>query len=183
MHHAWIAKWRLVALATLLALALVPALWMALARALRRRRLRVRGERARQGERDAPALLERQGFAVIDRQVSARLTLLIDGAPVEVGVRADLIVSRGGRRFVAEVKTGEHATRPTHIATRRQLLEYRHAFAVDGVILVDADQGSLCEVEFPMLPSLERAWSPLRGVVWLTAGALGGAAGAWWWLR
>ena len=65
-------------------------------------------------------------------------------------VRADLLVSRGARRFVAEVKTGARAPRIETAATRRQLLEYAVAYDVDGVLLVDMEEHTISEVEFPM---------------------------------
>ncbi len=74
-------------------------------------------------------------------------TMWIDGEPVEVGVRADLWVGLGERRYVAEVKTGGRAPDPTHPATRRQLLEYRVAFEPDGLLLVDAEEGRIILVE------------------------------------
>jgi hypothetical protein len=57
-------------------------------------------------------------------------------------------VTRGGRRFVAEVKTGAQAPSLATAATRRQLLEYRQVFAVDGVLLVDVEAGRVAEVLF-----------------------------------
>ena len=76
-------------------------------------------------------------MASLDRQITARWTLFVDGHPREVSCRADLLVSKKNRRFIAEVKTGEFAPDPTLPATRRQLLEYQRAFPVDGVLLVD----------------------------------------------
>jgi hypothetical protein len=35
-------------------------------------------------------------------------------------------------------------------ATRRQLLEYRAAFNVDGILLVDADRETVAQVEFDL---------------------------------
>jgi len=49
------------------------------------------------------------------------------------------------------VKTGAHAPRIETSATRRQILEYRVAFDVDGVVLVDAEAGSVHEITFPAL--------------------------------
>ncbi len=105
-----------------------------------RRRQRV----ASVGEEEAEALLAAEGFRVLERQVTARWTLHVDGEPQPVHCRADLLVqarSRSafprGQRFVAEVKTGDRAIDPTHPATRRQLMEYLHVFDVDGVLLVD----------------------------------------------
>ena len=100
------------------------------------------------------------------------MTYSSDGAAQTVDVRADLIVTRGGRRFVAEVKTGELAPRLATVATRRQLLEYAHAFDVDGVLLVDPEAGRVAEVTFPM----RHAARPLARP-WLVL-ALGVAVGA-----
>ena len=100
-------------------------------------RRRVVAERA---EKEAWALLEAQGYRVLAEQLEGGWTLEVDGEPLEVDLRADYLVVDGrGRRFVAEVKSGRRAPRPEHGATRRQLLEYRVAFAPDiaGVLLVD----------------------------------------------
>ncbi|MFT4624125.1 MAG: hypothetical protein ACI8PZ_002784 [Myxococcota bacterium] len=110
-----------------------------------RRRQRV----AQRGEVLAESLLAAAGFRVEDRQVTARWSMHIDGEPHEVHCRADLIVTRRRRRYVAEVKTGERAPDPTLPATRRQLLEYRLAFDVDGLLLVDVPGREVIEVEFP----------------------------------
>jgi hypothetical protein len=115
-----------------------------------RRRMRAAAARGAAGEVRAEALLERLGYGITARQASERWVIAVDGEDVAVTVRADYLVTRGGRRFVAEVKTGESAPRAEHPPTRRQLLEYRHAFAVDGVLLVHAEAGRVQEVEFPV---------------------------------
>ena len=56
----------------------------------------------------------------------------------------------------SEVKTGERALDLRHGPTRRQLLEYRQAFAVDGVLLVDAEGRSVRSVRFPRGGELSR---------------------------
>ena len=125
---------------------------------LRRGRARRRLERAAAGEREAARLLEASGFTIEGFQVEARYALEVDGAPVVASVRADYIVSRGSDRFVAEVKTGRVAPRIETAATRRQLLEYEHAFAVSGVLLVDAEAGVVRRVVFTRAPG-ERRWT------------------------
>jgi hypothetical protein len=112
-------------------------------RARRRARAAVRGEVA------AEELLARAGFRVRERQVALVFPIICDGEPLPIALRADLLVERGGRRYVAEVKTGEAAPSLATAATRRQLLEYLVAYRVDGVLLVDAERGSVHEVEFP----------------------------------
>lgn len=134
-------------LAAALALAVAWVLVLVVQRAWRRARMRGRFSRAAEGEREACALLERRGFVIEGAQVLGGYDVLVDGTPVAIGVRADYIVSRRGVRYVAEVKTGRSAPRIETAATRRQLLEYRHAFDVDGVLLVDADAREVHVIE------------------------------------
>lgn len=110
---------------------------------------RARNRVARQGEYTAEEILKRAGYRIIGRQVTANWIMEIDGIPTSVEVRADLLVRRGGRTFVAEVKTGNRAPDPGHPPTRRQLLEYALVFGSDKVLLVDAQAGELRAVAFP----------------------------------
>lgn len=109
--------------------------------------MRARGLRAVEGEAGAAALLERAGYSVLERQVPGSWTVRADGEPITFGLRADYLVARAGRRYIAEVKTGRMAPRLSHGPTRRQLLEYSAAFDVHGVILVDADVETITHVE------------------------------------
>lgn len=102
------------------------------------------------GEARAEKLLRRRGYAIAGRQVEARMTFLVDGSRCAADLRADLLVRRKGRRYVAEVKTGREAPHLRNHATRRQLLEYFVAFDVDGILLVDAEQDVIHEVVFPL---------------------------------
>jgi hypothetical protein len=116
--------------------------WRASWRARRRARI------ALAGERDAIDLLRREGYEVEAVQARRIFTVRVDGVAVEVELRADLLLRQGRRRFVADVKTGEVAPRLTTAATRRQLLEYRVAYDVDGVLLVDMASRRVHVVEF-----------------------------------
>ncbi len=110
-----------------------------------------RSARAADGEHTAFALLEGAGYAVVERQVPGSWTMRADGQAVTFGLRADYLVTRNGRRYIAEVKTGRLAPRLSHGPTRRQLLEYSAAFDVHGVILVDADAETITHVEIDRL--------------------------------
>ena len=110
---------------------------------------RSRQRRARRGEDDAERLLRSAGFEIVDRQVTAHWTLWVDDEAVAVHSRADLVVRRRRRSYVAEIKTGAVAPDPAHPATRRQLLEYQLAFDVDGVLLVDMEARAVHEIVFP----------------------------------
>jgi hypothetical protein len=145
MHLDDVPRELLVAIA---AVASIYAVVLFVGRWLERLGLRRRTRRASEGEKEAALLLERHGFAVEATQAVTRYAIEVDGMPVDVTVRADYLVSRRGERFVAEVKTGRLAPRLETPATRRQLLEYQHAFAAAGVLLVDADEQSVRRVEF-----------------------------------
>jgi hypothetical protein len=135
------------AVALLVALASV---WLTLRvrRSLARRSKQLRAQRAQRAERDAARLLEARGFRVLGRQVRRSWGVRADGEDVEFTLIADYLVEERGRRWVAEVKTGERALDLRHGPTRRQLLEYREAFGVQGVLLVDAEGRALQSVHF-----------------------------------
>ena len=121
--------------------------WCASSRSSRRSRRR--NAIAQAAEAGAEALLARHGYRVLDRQVRSTFELLVDGELVEVSCRADLLVERRGRTFIAECKSGRLAPDPTLPATRRQLLEYLLAFDTDGVLLVDMTAGVVHTVSWP----------------------------------
>lgn len=154
-------------------IALVQTLRLWWGGASRRWRLAAQSARATAGEARAEKLLVKAGYRVVARQATERWSVRVDGEAHEVTLRADFVVARGGRRYVAEVKTGAEAPDVAAPATRRQLLEYRCAFGVDGVLLVDAEARQVHAIDF----TLPRALPPMRAIVGaLIAGVLVGAA-------
>lgn len=162
-------------------------LWV-LARWLERRarsvRARSRGARAVRGEARAATLLADAGYAVVDAQVRRQWVLSVDGEDFPVDLRADYLAEKEGALFVAEVKTGNAAPQLSTAATRRQLLEYRVAFDVEGVLLVDAEAGRVQRVVFPGVATPEATPRP-QYLVRLAAMAVVamGAAAAWFWWK
>jgi hypothetical protein len=114
-------------------------------------RAKRRAARAGAGEDLAALLLEDGGYLVVVRQARVDWAPLVDGQPQYMELRADYLVEHGGQLLVAEVKTGEEAPSVDTAATRRQLLEYHVAFAVDGVLLVCPERGTIHRVAFPAL--------------------------------
>ncbi len=146
MNHAWAALAIVALAAALVALVLARLVrsWLGSWRARRR------AARAGAGEHDGAALLRRAGFRIVATQPRTWWAPLIDGEPHETELRADYLVEARGELLVAEVKTGDQAPRLATAATRRQLLEYHVAFAVDGVLLVCPERGSIHRIEFPL---------------------------------
>lgn len=125
---------------------------------------RRRWSRARVAESAAPRILAHFGYEVLGAQVPGEYTLAVDGQEVSVALRADFIVARQGRQYIAEVKSGRSAPLLSTSATRRQLLEYLIAFPVDGVLLVDAENRRIHEVRFPTPWSASRRSSGALGI-------------------
>lgn len=123
---------------------------------LRSARLRVERRTAghrrlgREGAARALKLLRRKGYRVLDEEATGHGVVRVDGEDRDFLVRCDALVSKGGRRYVAEMKGGAEAARIENRATRRQLLEYAVVFDVHAVLLVDADRSRIHEVTFPI---------------------------------
>ncbi len=120
-------------------------------------RAKSRARVAQSGEEHAEHLLEQAGYTIIDRQVSFTWQIHCDGEPVDIPLRADLIVERDNQTFVAEVKTGEHAPLLRNAATRRQLLEYLVAYHAEGVLLIDIPNETVQQIDFGL--ATDRRWS------------------------
>lgn len=152
-----------VALAGLVGLVGLQSVRLWVARSRPRRRLARHRKQGAEGERLAERLLRDDGYHVEGRQVTARYTLLVDGEPYEVTLRADFVVRRGAGRFVAEAKAGELAGRLETAATRRQLVEYCLAFDVEGVLLVDTRRRriSVVQLQHATAPSWRPPWGPM----------------------
>ncbi len=114
-------------------------------------RARRRAGRAVAGETTAAGMLRKAGFRIVARQARTWWSPLFDGEAYEIEVRADYLVEAEGELLVAEVKTGREAPELATAATRRQLLEYRVAFDVSGVLLVCPERQAIHRVDFPVL--------------------------------
>jgi len=139
--------------------------------------LRRRMGEARIAEEEAEKLLEAKGFKIIDSQRQAKVITYVDGKPHMGFVQADFIVEKGGKTYVAEVKTGSYAPDPTEPATRRQLFEYDFVYKPDGILLVDMVEKRIHLIEFglPEMATEKFALvvvgliiiSVLAGLIWL----------------
>lgn len=116
--------------------------------AWRRRRLL---RRAGRGERKARKMLLRLGYVIEAEQPAQDWPVVAGQRCEQITLRADYLVRRGKRRYVAEVKTGDLVASIRHAPTRRQLLEYQLAYRTHGVLLVDVLANEIISVCFPRL--------------------------------
>lgn len=123
-------------------------LWVAKWRTARATRKRFK--RGAEGELLAEQILRDSGFTIVERQLQGSWELVVDGEPQTVWVYADFLVEDDEGRYIAEAKTGEVAANIGRAATRRQLLEYRHVFDVDGICLVDVENDEIYWVDFKL---------------------------------
>lgn len=117
----------------------------------RKRQAKNRAKTAGAAEDAAITFLERCGFKLEDVQARTTWPVHVDGERVDVEIIADLIVSKKRRRYIAEVKSTTRVARIQFGPTRRQLLEYRLAFGIDSILLVDMEKLEISEIEFPEL--------------------------------
>jgi len=162
--------WLLIGVA-LLAIALLQAARIWWRRAATRLRWQQKRARARTGEEDAERLLTNSGFRVLRRQYRQPWTIAVDGSTERVELRADLLVEKSSKRYIVEVKTGAIAPNIRTAATRRQLLEYRLAYDVDGALLVDMEKRRIHRIDF-LLPKPARFKA--LAFFWLALGAVSG---------
>lgn len=146
-----------------LSILLAGGIWVL--RQLARHRRRQIAKRALGAERLALELLRAEGFEVLETQVRQPWTVEHGDRRFDVQLRADAVVRRNGRRYVAEIKSTSLVADLKHGPTRRQLLEYAIAYGTDGVLLIDMHGEHVEEVTFPGLSREPRAsfWS--AGVV------------------
>lgn len=124
-------------------------------------------KRAKAAEKKAVVLLQKWGYTIIDVQLREKVVITIDGKPHESTIRADILVRKGFKRYIVEVKTGQQ-TSPTLPNVRRQLLEYWLVYQPDGMLLLDMEKEVLKEICFDQIATRRRlAQQPL---MWLAAG-------------
>lgn len=123
---------------------------------LKKLKIKKRIYKAKKSELKAMELLKKNGFEIVDIQKESYYTILIDDKPYKAAVKADMIVKKGNKTFVAEVKSGEFSPSPRFIDTRRQLLEYYLVYRPGGLLLVDMEREKIRKVEYSIVSNEHR---------------------------
>ena len=103
--------------------------------------------KGKKAEQKAITLLKKNGYKIESFQTTAKGKLLQDNETINFLIRADLIVSKDKKKFIAEVKSGRAAS-IEEINTRRQLLEYSRVFNNTNLILIDTEKNKIKKIEF-----------------------------------
>ena len=101
----------------------------------------------RKGEGIAVKLLNKEGYEIIDEQVSFPGFLFENNNKVEYLVKPDFLVEKDGEKYIAEVKTGASALIQNR-NTRRQILEYSHLNQNKTVLLIDIESKKIKKIDF-----------------------------------
>lgn len=134
---------------------------------IKRRKMRKMLQKAKSAEKRAALLLEKWGYHVLAVQLRETVTISVDNKPHECPIRADLLVRKGFKRYIVEVKTGNQ-TQATLPNVRRQLLEYYLVYRPDGMLLLDMEKEKLKEIKFTGL--IYHAYSVKQLVIAMIAG-------------
>ena len=111
------------------------------------RSLKKISERAKLGESEAMKLLQQEGYHIIEEQARMPVKMMIGKERYESFIKADFIVEKNHKRYLAEVKTGKQAN-PRLPNVRRHLFEYQNLFETDGILFIDMNKYDIIEVSF-----------------------------------
>lgn len=117
------------------------------AKKLKRLKIQKMLKRAKTAEKKAIVFLEQAGYKVLQVQLRETVTILVDDKAHESVVKADLLVKKGFKKYIVEVKTGNQ-TSATLPNVRRQLLEYYLVYKPDGMLLLDMEKEKLKKIGF-----------------------------------
>ena len=101
----------------------------------------------RLGEKKARMLLKKNGYEIVEEQVTLKGKFLENKKMKSFFIKPDFLVKKKNEVFIAEAKTGKSASIYNRY-TRRQLLEYASNYRSENVLLIDVDKNSIKEVEF-----------------------------------
>ena len=90
-------------------------------------------------DEQAAKLLREEGYRIQARAAVKYIDFAIEGKTQRQKVKADLVVRRGLKKYVAEVNAKE-AGSVRNADIRRRILEYQIAFAPSGIMTVDMDR-------------------------------------------
>lgn len=104
--------------------------------------------KAKRAENLAVKILENAGYKVLEVQKRLKVKTKIDGKEYSNTIIADMIVQKGVKTYLVEIKTGKQVEKTITPLIRRQLLEYYLIYKPDGLILLNMETGKLHNISF-----------------------------------
>ena len=109
-------------------------------------------KRGKSGEIKALNLLKKNGYKILESQLTLPGQFHVNEEPLDFEIRPDYLVEKDGSLYLAEIKTGNSGSL-SHRETRRQLLEYACLSETYTIILVDATNETISRVTFYSIDS------------------------------
>jgi len=113
------------------------------------KKTRKKSEKGIQLENEAANFLKKKGYKILSHHKNLFYSLKENNKEIKIQIETDYTVSKNGRDFLVEVKSGENTSTIKYANTRRQLLEYYCASNYEGYLLVDMHNKTITEIEFP----------------------------------
>ncbi len=99
-------------------------------------------------EKDASKFLIKNGYKIISEQYEQYHSYKVNGEVYKSKLIVDYLVSKKGKKYLVEVKSGQKAINIKDKNTRRQILEYDFAIDNDGIFLLDMENKEMKNIEF-----------------------------------
>lgn len=97
---------------------------------------------------EAEKLLKKNGYEILARNKKESIVVRYNGKEHFGSLEADYVVRKAKKQFVVFEKKGETPFDPTEPALRRKLIEFERVFGLNGILLVDPDEGEINPVTF-----------------------------------
>lgn len=107
-----------------------------------------RFERGSKLESKAKKYLVSLGYNIVYEQYVCKHKYKVNGIENISKLILDYVVSKGGKQYIVEVKSGKSAIHVKNKDSRRQLLEYDFVLENDGIFLLDMENKNMQLVEF-----------------------------------
>ena len=98
-------------------------------------------------ENDAEALLQNNGFKIIERQKSYPIIMFINGKSHLITETADFVVEKENKRYAVKVEAGVGVD-PYEKTMRQKLVELKNIFPSYKILLLIMDRGELHLIDF-----------------------------------
>ncbi|MFH1387542.1 MAG: hypothetical protein ABIH50_07745 [bacterium] len=97
---------------------------------------------------EAEKLLKKNGYEILSRNKKESVVIHYNGKDHFSSLEADYVARKAKQRFVVFEKKGEGSIDPTEPALRRKLIELERVFGLNGILLVDPEEGEIEPVTF-----------------------------------